>query len=57
MIKKFISNLAIIMVFTVSCMGFSSSASADDSAMLKKHANEEVIINCYGTGMVLGGAK
>jgi len=52
MIKKFISNLAVIMVFTVSFKGFSSSASADDSAMLPRHANEDVTINCHGTGMV-----
>ena len=57
MIKKFISNLAVIMVITVSFMGFSSSASADDSAMLLSHANEDVTINCHGTGMVLDGAN
>lgn len=57
MIKKFISKLAVIMVLTISFMGFSSSASADDSAVLTKHANEDVTINCHGTGMVLDGAN
>jgi hypothetical protein len=57
MIKKFISMLAVIMLFTVSFTGLSSSASANNSAGLPSHANDNVTISCHGTGMVLNGAN
>lgn len=58
MTKKFIANFAaVIVVFAVTFMGFSASASADDSAILPSYSSKEVTINCHGTGMVLDGAN